>query len=90
METPNPNIATASCSESPVLDQEMTISVQPPMAELCLTEAEMRSDYVDPSFFSKKGVVIQFISNNCPGTTSMIGGIRLNLEDIRKVPAYLH
>jgi hypothetical protein len=33
--------------------------------------------------------VLQFVNNNCPGATSLIGGLRLGLDDVRKVPAYL-
>ena len=43
----------------------------------------------DPSFFSKKGVIIQFVNHNGVGSTTMIGGIRINVADIREIPAYV-
>ena len=90
METATPNDSgEAPRTPTPVLDEEMSVRMDTPMAELSLTEDEMRSDYVHPSFFTKKGVIIQFVNGNCPGTTSMIGGIRLSITDIRKIPAYI-
>lgn len=44
---------------------------------------------VDSSFFSKKGVIVQFINHNGTGSTSLIGGIRINVVDIREIPAYI-
>jgi hypothetical protein len=37
----------------------------------------------------KGGMLIQFINLNCVGATNLIGGIRISLDDIRRIPAYL-
>ena len=79
----------ASRSAPTVQDEDTTMGTAPPMAALKLTDEEMKSDYVHPSFYTKKGMIVQFINGNCPGTTSMIGGIRLSLTDVRKAPAYV-
>lgn len=50
---------------------------------------ELACRFVDPSFLKNKGVIVQFFNNNCPGSTSSIGGLRLAQDDIRKIPAYL-
>jgi len=44
---------------------------------------------VDPSIYKSKGVILQYINNNCTDAASVIGGIRISLDDIRKVPMYL-
>ncbi len=54
-----------------------------------LEQSEMECSFVDETFFNKKGVILQFINNNCAGATSLIGGLRLALDDLRKIPAYL-
>jgi hypothetical protein len=36
----------------------------------------------------KGGMIIQFINLNCVGATNLIGGIRISLDDIRRIPAY--
>ena len=51
--------------------------------------SELACKFVDPSFLKNKGAIVQFFNNNCPGSTSSIGGLRLGQEDIRKIPAYL-
>ena len=65
------------------------------------TEASMQDDsetldpttltceYLDETFFKNKGVVVNFLNSNCPGATNLIGGFRLALSDVRKMPAYL-
>ena len=54
-----------------------------------LERQEIECCSLDGSFFSQKGVILQFVNNNCAGATSLIGGLRLALTDIRKIPAYL-
>jgi hypothetical protein len=73
---------------TPLQDEEMTKHV--PLASLSLDRAEFRSPLVDDSFYDKKGIIIQFVNTGCPGTFPVIGGLRINLEDIRQVPLYLH
>ena len=58
-------------------------------ANLVLTEEELRSDLVDSSILQKNGTIVQFINTSCAGSSSVIGGIRINLQEIRKAPAYL-
>ena len=70
-------------------EDEKMVTAEVPAAYTALTDEEKKSDFVDGSFFTKKGIVVQFINGNCPGSTSMIGGIRLSLTDIRKAPAYV-
>jgi hypothetical protein len=60
------------------------------MDNLQLTPSDLYSPEVDPSFYVKNGVILQFINSNCAGQTTLIGGLRLALADIRKVPAYIH
>ena len=36
----------------------------------------------------KGGMLIQFINSSCVGATNLIGGIRISLDDIRRIPAY--
>ena len=53
------------------------------------TYEEMRCEFVEDTFFSKEGPIVQFINGNCAGSTSLIGGMRLASMDIKMVPAYL-
>ena len=46
-------------------------------------------DHIDPSIYNKKGVILQVCNTNASAHATVIGGIRLALTDIRKVPAYL-
>ena len=59
------------------------------MASLTLNKEDYRSQLVDDSIHNKRGIIIQFINTGCPGTFPVIGGVRINLEDIQKVPQYL-
>lgn len=63
--------------------------MQTPLNRLLISTDELRSEYIDESFFTKRGIILQFVNNNCPGSTSMIGGMRLALTDVRRAPAYL-
>ncbi len=74
-------------STTPLQDEEMA---KVPMASLSLDKMEYRSLNVDDSFHDKKGMIIQILNSHCPGSPLVIGGIRINLEDIRQVPQYLH
>lgn len=75
----------------------MDISQEPSQADeiqqqvqlLELEQSELECAFLEESFFIRKGVILQFLNNNCTGATSLIGAIRLALEDIRKIPAYL-
>ena len=69
------------------VDPEQQLQERVRLLELERQEIECCS--LDGSFFTQKGVILQFINNNCAGATSLIGGLRLALTDIRKIPAYL-
>jgi hypothetical protein len=73
-------------SATPLQDEEMA---KVPMASLTLELAQYRSTNVDDSFHDKKGTIIQFNNCSCAGISSVIGGIRINLDDIGQVPLYL-
>jgi hypothetical protein len=89
METTNVQTAVQDPrAPTPVQDEEMTKSV--PMASLSLDRAEFKSPMVDDSLHDKRGIIIQFLNSGCPGTFPVIGGLRINLEDIRQVLLYLH
>ena len=61
-----------------------------PLANLVLTEDEISSDLVDRSILQKQGVIIQILNTSCAGSSAaVIGAIRINLQDVRKIPAYL-
>ena len=54
-----------------------------------LEEAEFQCDHVDPSIYKRRGVIVQVCNTNASAHATIIGGFRLALDDIRKVPAYL-
>ncbi len=62
-----------------VQQQVQTLSLQEPGAE----------KFCDPSIFTRRGIFIQFINTNAAGATTIIGGKRLNLADITRLPTYL-
>ena len=74
-------------TQQPEVDAAQEVAQRVRLLEI--EQSELECCFLDESFFTKKGVVLQFINNNCPGATSLIGGLRLGLEDIRKAPAYL-
>ena len=89
METTNVESAVQDPrAPTPLQDEEMAKSV--PMASLSLEKTSFKSPLVDDSLHDKRGIIIQFVNSGCPGTFPVIGGLRINLEDIRQVPLYLH
>jgi hypothetical protein len=52
-------------------------------------DSEMICDYISPTIVEEKGVLVQFSNQNCPGAASVIGGLRLGISDIRRIPEYL-
>ena len=51
---------------------------------------QVQTEFVlDRSMYKKRGMIIQFINTNTSGSSSMIGGIRLSLDDTRKAPCHL-
>ena len=87
METTSHPPGSPPRARSPPSDESMEKIV--PVANLALSEEETKSDLVDDSFFKKKGIILQFLNQGCPGTPMVIGGIRINCTDIRRAPAYL-
>jgi hypothetical protein len=87
METPasDPQVQVTRVP-TPLQDEEMA---KVPMSSLTLEKAEFRSTNVDDSFHDKRGIIIQFLNSSCPGTPAVIGGLRVNLDDIKQVPLYL-
>ena len=75
-------------SQSPTMMEEAMATIQP-LANLILTDEEISSDLVDASILRKNGMIIQVINTSCSGSSSVIGGIRIGLQDVRKAPAYL-
>lgn len=74
--------------------QDEAMEVRPdvgtrPDSDEVVPRVEMLCDYVDETLFTKRGAIIQFINGNCAGSPSTIGGMRLPVKDVRKVPAYL-
>jgi hypothetical protein len=75
-------------SSTPLQDEEITKSVV--LASLSLEKTRFRSPLVDDSIHNKRGIIIQFVNSGCPETFPIIGGLKINLDDIRQVPLYLH
>ncbi len=87
METPDCNTQVqAPRSTTPLQDEEMA---KVPMASLSIEKVIFRSQAVDDSFHEKTGIIIQILNSHCPGSPLVIGGIRINLNDINQVPRYL-
>jgi hypothetical protein len=57
--------------------------------QLKITEKDVLCKFVDMTVYHKKGVLLQFINMNSTGATTLIGGIRINVRDIRKLPSFL-
>ena len=54
-----------------------------------IKEEEYKCDHIDPSIYQRRGVLVQVCNTNASAHATIIGGIRLAIEDIRIVPAYL-
>lgn len=82
-------VACMDISEEKPQESDAAQEVQLHVQLLEIEQSELEGALLDESFFHKRGVILQFVNNNCPGATSLIGGLRLGLTDIRKIPAYL-
>jgi len=82
---------SSSNSASEVMDQQSS-SIRPgpeiSMRSMNL-EGELICESVDGSLYRNRGVILQFVNHNHPDSATVIGGIRLKLEDIKRVPAYI-
>jgi hypothetical protein len=61
----------------------------PQVQGLKLDEKELLCEYVHDTILSKDGAILQFVNHNGTDAATVIGGLRLQLEDCRKIPAYL-
>ena len=86
-------VAIPTCSRpgTPLQDERMEAQPDSTTAVPYVhpTTDEMKCEFIDDTFFTNEGVIIQFINGNCAGSTSVIGGMRLPVTDIKRVPAYL-
>jgi hypothetical protein len=57
--------------------------------QLKITEKEVVCKFVDMTVYHNKGVLLQFINMNATGATTLIGGTRIHVRDIRKLPSFL-
>ncbi len=82
------DIVQAACMDI-TQDPSPADEIQQQVQLLELEQSDLECLLLEESFFLRKGVILQFINNNCTGATSLVGAIRLALDDIRKIPAYL-
>ena len=83
---------TASDNENEIMvevDLEDTLLHNIKLNSMQLSEEIPVSEACHDTLTSAKGMIVQFINGSCPGATSMIGGIRTGLMDVKKIPAYL-
>ena len=85
MESPAP-IVTHTASQQ---QQDEVMHQLQPFQRVQLSEEDVVCEYVHESLLKKNGIILQFLNGNATGATTMLGGIRLGLMDIRKAPAYL-
>jgi hypothetical protein len=57
--------------------------------QLKLKKSEVVCDFISEDMVRQTGTILQFVNLNATGMATMIGGTRIALADIRKVPAYL-
>jgi len=50
---------------------------------------EIQCEAIDNSFHKNKGVILAFLNTACNDAIATVGGFRLHLTDIRKVPQYI-
>ena len=90
-------IVTATSPASPTHTMEATIDVgtsngvyygqyAPPAP---LSNEELASEFVNPSIYQRKGFIIQLINNNANCSPTVIGGLRTNETDVRRIPNFL-
>ena len=84
-------LSTRSRPGTPLMDETMEAQPDSQTCTPCtsVNHDKLKCEFIDDTFFEKNGVVVQFINGNCAGSTSLIGGMRLSISDIKKVPAYL-
>ena len=79
--------SNGSLSHSDEEDEAMR-SIQP-LERVKLTPDELACDYFHKTVITNKGVIFQFLNSSCTGAAAILGAIRCNLMDARKIPAYV-
>ena len=59
------------------------------MPQPALTAEELMSDLVNPSIYQRNGFIIQFVNNNANCSPTVIGVVRTNDKDVRRIPNFL-
>jgi len=54
-----------------------------------LPEEQVRNNLVDPAMYQNRGIVLWYVNGNFLNSCNMIGGTRLQLEDLRLLPLWL-
>ena len=89
-QTPHPaDSAAEAVVETPTVTSSMTGPAATPGASTQQRCEEVACSLVNTSFIRNKGVILQFVNNNCTDSASVIGGLRLGFSDVEKLPAYL-
>ena len=91
------NSNSHSRSDSPVLiiqdEQDETMKQLSHLGQVTLDVPDMAHevicDYVHSSLVTSTGTIFNFVNSSCPGAASVIGALRINLSDPRKIPAYV-
>ena len=60
------------------------------LQQLQLEQQDLDCPDYDQSFFRNKGAILNFFNPNTTGATQNIGGIRLPISDLEKIPGYLN
>ncbi len=67
------------------------VALDQKLEDLKLEQAEILCpEFVDDTIQHNRGVIINFFNPNTTASVQNIGGVRLVLDDIRKVPAYIY
>ena len=66
------------------------VALDQKLEDLQIEQAELACPEIDESLYTNRGVIVNFFNPNTTGAVQNIGGVRLALDDIRKVPSYLH
>lgn len=69
--------------------EDETIKPLMPLENVKLSMEGLESEYFHKSLLTLGGTIFQFINGGCAGAASMIGAIRCNLTEARKIPAYV-
>ena len=80
-------------SHSPTLviheDEDESMKQLMPLENVKLSTDELSSEFYHHTIFTTSGTIFHFINSSCPGAASIIGALRCNLAEARKIPAYV-